>query len=46
MAEQQEKDEERQRQKELVAFMAKQSDTKLEAAKKQFRDNNEASLQS
>jgi len=46
MAEQQERDEEKQRHKEMVSFLQKQSNTKLENAKKQFRDNNEASLQS
>ena len=29
----------------MVGFLQKQSEAKLEAAKKQFRDNNEASLQ-
>ena len=46
MAEQQERDEEKQRHKEMVSFLQKQSNAKLENAKKQFRDNNEASLQS
>ena len=45
MAEAQERDEERQRAKEHIAFLAKQSTEKLEKAKKQFRDDNEASLQ-
>jgi len=45
MAESQEKDEERQRAKELVAFLAKQSDHKLDKAKNEFRAGNEASLQ-
>lgn len=44
LAEQQERDEERQRAHEMVAFLKKQSDDKLNASKKQFRDNNEASL--
>lgn len=45
MAEQQEKDEERQRAHELVAFLQKQSSAKHEAVVKEFKDNNQASLQ-
>ena len=45
MAEAQEKDEERQRAKELVSFLKSQGDEKLENSKKEFRDKQEASLQ-
>jgi len=44
MAEAQEKDEEKQRAKEHIGFLSQQANEKLEKSKKQFRDENEASL--
>lgn len=45
LAETQEKDEEKQRAKEHVAFLKTQEEEKLANAKREFREKNEASLQ-